>query len=108
MNKYINNKGFTLVELLAVMVILISISLVAVGTITSSLTRREDKECQNQIELSINAAKIYFSLEGGTSVSVARLISGGYIKDEREVDRLNKSGTITRTSSGYTSNALCD
>ena len=61
MNKNINNKGFTLVELLAVMVILISISLVAVVTITSSLERREDKECTEQQELAIGAAKIYFS-----------------------------------------------
>ena len=39
-----DNKGFTLVELLAVMVILISISLIAVAGITSSLERRDEKE----------------------------------------------------------------
>ena len=39
-----NNKGFTLVELLAVMLILIAISLVAVGGISSSLEKRDEKE----------------------------------------------------------------
>ena len=54
-----NNKGFTLIELLAVIVILISISFVAVSQITSSLTRREERECEEQIEIAKNAAKIY-------------------------------------------------
>ena len=62
MNK-INNKGFTLTELLAVMVILISVSLVAVGGISASLENRAEKECEEQIELAISAAKIYFSLK---------------------------------------------
>lgn len=56
----INNKGFTLVELLAVMVILISISLVAVSTVTNSLIRREEKEKDEQIALAINVQKYTF------------------------------------------------
>ena len=58
----LNKKGFTLVELLAVIVILASVSLIVVSSITSSLTRRDDKECEEQKELAKNAAKIYFSL----------------------------------------------
>ena len=57
-----NRKGFTLVELLAVIVILSSLSIVAVVSVTSSLQRRSDRECQEQISLAKNAAKIYFSL----------------------------------------------
>ena len=56
--------GFTLIELLAVIVILVSVSLVAVGGISSSLENRDEKECEEQKELSISAAKIYFSLDG--------------------------------------------
>ena len=37
----LNNKGFTLVELLAVLAILITILLVAIPSITSSLSRSE-------------------------------------------------------------------
>ena len=58
-----NNKGFTLVELLAVMVILITISLVSVGAVTESLTRRDVKECEEQQQLAVGMAKIYFSLK---------------------------------------------
>ena len=78
-----NNKGFTLVELLAVMVILISISLVTVASVTSSLTRREGKECQEQQELAVGAAKIYFSMVDNsnvvTGVTVGTLIDKGYL-----------------------------
>ena len=86
--KCMNNRGFTLVELLAVLVILVSISLVAVLGISASLERRDIKECEEQQELAIGAAKIYFSLTGGTSVSIADLKSGGYFSSDSKVGRL--------------------
>ena len=91
-----NNKGFTLVELLAVMVILISISLVTVASITSSLTRREEKEKKEQIELAIGAAKIYFSLEEDTDmcVKIQDLIGNKYLSDDKKVDTLNVNYVI--------------
>ena len=61
-----NKKGFTLIELLAVIVILSSISLIVVASISSSLGRRDEKECQEQVALAKNAAKIYFSLSNKT------------------------------------------
>lgn len=99
-----NNKGFTLVELLAVMVILISISLVAVGGITESLVRRENKECKEQQELAVGAAKIYFSLNGGNSVKISVLNSVGdedYFKDDKKIDKLKGSDVITISGSEY-------
>ena len=89
-----NNKGFTLVELIAVMVILISISLITVASITSSLERRGEKEKEEQVELAIGAAKIYFSLEGGTCVMIQSLIDKKYISDEKKIDSLKKSFVI--------------
>ena len=71
----IDNKGFTLIELLAVMIILISISLVAVGGITESLQNRDEKEYKEQQELAISAAKIYFSLNDVTCVTISELNS---------------------------------
>ena len=44
---YMNNKGFTLIELLAVFIILLGIALIAVGGISSSLEKREERECEN-------------------------------------------------------------
>ena len=98
----LNNRGFTLVELLAVMVILITISLVAVGNISSSLTKREKKEEQEQTELAIGAAKIYFSLSetNVTCVSIQYLVDEGYIKDSKQVDKLG-GGVIKLNSNDY-------
>lgn len=94
-----NNKGFTLIELLAVIVILIGISLTAVIGISSSLERREKKECEEQIELAKNSAKIYFSLldidSPIDSVSILELKNSDYLSD-REVSRLLDSDVISK------------
>ena len=99
MGTKIDNKGFTLVELIAVMAILVSIALVAVGGITFSLEKREIKECREQQELAISAAKIYFSLNDVTSVTVGELNSSDpskvdYFKDEIKKDRLKDTDVI--------------
>lgn len=91
----VNNKGFTLVELLAVLVILLAISLVAVGGISASLERRNIKECEEQKELAIGAAKIYFSLNDINNVSILILKSEKYFSDDSKVDRLNDNDTIS-------------
>ena len=96
-----NNKGFTLVELLAVMVILISISLIAVAGITSSLERRDEKEREEQIELAIGAAKIYFSLENKTCVKLSDLISLEYIKSDDRIDTLDTNYVIRLSGNSY-------
>jgi prepilin-type N-terminal cleavage/methylation domain-containing protein len=102
----LDNKGFTLIELLAVMIILISISLVAVGGITESLQNRDIKECKEQQELAISAAKIYFSLNDTTSVTVGELNSSDpskvdYFKDDKKKDRLKDTDVITIGADGY-------
>ena len=102
-----NNKGFTLVELLAVIVILSSIALVTVASVTASLGRREEKECDEQKALAKNAAKIYFSLKGGTSVSVGTLKSEGYFNGNQKTDRLQDDSTITYSSNQYNFNGEC-
>ena len=110
MDKNLNNKGFTLVELISVMVILISISLVAVGGITNSLTNREIKECKEQQELAIAAAKIYFSLNDVNSVTIDTLNNGevDYFKDDKKIDRLKDGDTITfdKVNGGYVYTAV--
>ena len=102
-----NNKGFTLVELLAVILILTGISLVAVAGISASLGKRDKKECEEQKELAKNAAKIYFSLNNGTSVSISTLKSGGYFNEARKTNRLNDTDTVSITGNSYTYNGTC-
>ena len=98
-----NNKGFTLIELLAVMVILISISLIAVGGISASLERRDIKECEEQQELAVGAAKIYFSLnpEDEDGVKISELKSGKYFSSDKKVDRLKDTDKITISENSY-------
>jgi len=98
-----NNKGFTLIELLAVIVVLVSISLVAVSGISASLERREVKDCEEQKEMAENAAKIYFSLNGGNEVSINVLISGNYL-DSSKIEKLSNNDKISIGIDGYVYN----
>ena len=94
--------------LTCIMLILIAISLVTVGTVTSSLTRREGKEEKEQIELAINSAKIYFSSEEVNCVKIQSLISKGYINDKNKINKLNVNYTIKLSGSTYVySNSGC-
>ena len=106
MQRKMNNKGFTLVELLAVFVILISVSFIAVSGITASLEKRDVRECEEQQELAVSAAKMYFSLDGVgmKSVTVGTLKSKGYFSDNKNLDRLTIEDVIMVTDSGYTYN----
>ena len=93
-----NRKGFTLVELLAVILILLSISLVSVISITSSLNKRDESECREQKELAVNSAKIYFSLVDNAKcagkgnitpcVYVKDLIDRGYFNEKNKYNKI--------------------
>ena len=103
-----DNKGFTLVELLAVILILIGISLVAVSSISASLERRDRRECQEQIAIVKNAAKMYFSLneDSVTIVTLEQLIAGGYLTEKSKYNRIT-NGSISKTSSTYQFSGSC-
>lgn len=91
----INNKGFTLVELLAVLAILITILLVAIPSITSSLSRSEEKELDakkeliaSSVEISLSKNDCYYSqFKNNTcSLSVQKLIDIGFITEDMGKD----------------------
>ena len=111
----LNKKGFTLIELLAVIIILVSISLIVVSSITSSLTRRSEKECEEQKELAKNAAKIFFSLnectvkEAGDTcdVDIRVLKEHNYFNENSKVDRLEDDSKVSMTVDGYIYNGEC-
>lgn len=103
-----NNKGFTLIELLTVIVILIGISLIAVAGITASLDRRYERECEEQIELAKNAAKIYFALHPNIdTVRISNLKSDGYFNEASKTNRLSDSDSIRISSNAYVYNGTC-
>lgn len=56
----LNKKGFTLVELLAVVVILLAISVIAVSSISSAIERNKVKQNESKIEIILSYAKLYY------------------------------------------------
>ena len=56
-----NKKGFTLVELLAVLAILVTILLVAIPSVTSSLSRTEENELESKKQIIISAIELNLS-----------------------------------------------
>ena len=92
-----NNKGFTLVELLAVIIILLALARITMFGITSILENQDRRQEEQQKELACGAAKIYFStkdLDVTNTVSVATLISGEYFSSTSKTDKI-KDKTLT-------------
>ena len=57
----LNNKGFTLVELLGVIIILMAILYLAIPSLTSSVERSKRKQFEQKKELIISAGELYIS-----------------------------------------------
>ncbi|MBR3209074.1 MAG: type II secretion system protein [Bacilli bacterium] len=94
-------KGFTLVEILAVFVVLGIISMITVPAIGNVIHMSKEKAYDKQIELIINASRSYMtnnSLElpdnGETStVNVCQLEKGGYLKKENISNPIYENGS---------------
>ena len=86
----LNNKGFTLVELLAVLVILIAISSIAIPTISSSMDRNKKKQFNAKVKLVENAAELYVTdnknyIYNDCYVMVSDLISENYFDEDDDI-----------------------
>lgn len=104
-----NRKGFTLVELLAVILILLSISLVSVVSITSSLNKRDESECKEQKELAVNAAKIYFSLvDNAKCAGKGNITPCVYVKDLIDQNYFNEKSKYNKIGCGNTDTGCTD
>lgn len=95
-SKRFNNRGFTLVELLVVIVILIAIVSLAIPSITSSMERSKDKINAGKLEVLGSAGELYLSsknrsklndyYKGKCCVTLTELKTDGYISDEEMKD----------------------
>ena len=96
----LNNKGFTLVELLAVLVILIAITSIAIPTINSSLGRSKEKQNIQKQKILESAAELYVAEHknsfSGECISLQVLKEGNYVDDEaiKDADGKPFSGYI--------------
>jgi type IV pilus assembly protein PilA len=88
--KKVNNKGFTLVELLAVLVIMIAIAAIAIPTISAALDRSRGNLDDQKKKLLESAAEIYVSEHknsfNGTCISIETLYNEGYIDEDAAND----------------------
>lgn len=79
--KKLNDKGLTLVELLAVIVILGVIAAIAVPAIGNIITNSKVSALKADGQNAISAANIYFAETSGESVTLEELSTGGYLED---------------------------
>jgi len=94
-----NKKGFTLVELLAVIVILGLLIAIISPAVMNLLNDSKDSLSQNQIDMIIMASKKYMiehnellPEEGSSySVSISDLINSGVIDNEKVIDPKTKA-----------------
>lgn len=112
-----NNKGFTLVELLAVIIILSILTLIVTITVGTTINNSNKNLSETQIKNIENAAEAYYLKEGmndldyskestKTCVNVSYLTENGYIDDigmiEQDKDLSLGSVKITYKSNEYT------
>lgn len=96
--KRLNKKGFTLVELLVVIVILGVIMSIAIPSITSSIERSKDKQKTQVIKLIESAGELYVDRHKNTvkqgQITLDKLISDGLITKEEMKDPFNEKRTL--------------
>jgi len=100
-----NIKGFTLVELLAVIAILGVIITISVVSVSGTINRSTDSGYKIIEDQMVEAAKQYVaenfgSIVNDSVVNLNTLINGGYLKDVK--DPANKNDTCDYTNSKIT------
>ena len=104
------NKGFTLVELLGVLVVLSVLTLIITVTVGSIISDSEKSLSDTQKKYLEDAAKVYYLKEGMNNsdncVSVQELIDGGYVENEKVINPEGKTEMtgyvkITHASNQY-------
>lgn len=112
--KRMNKKGFTLVELLAVLVILVVIMTIAIPSVASSIERSKQKQKDAKIELVVSAAELYvdrhknsYGVNDTDEIKLKEIICDGLLTKEQFKDPMNEDYTLsgyvlfTKSSNSY-------
>ena len=94
----LNKKGFTLVELLAVVVILLAISVIAVSSISAAIERNKVKQNDTKKEILISYAKLYYDEHRNSLSDLSEL--GLLDSEKKDADGRYFSGMIRYSEYG--------
>lgn len=102
----LNQKGLTLIELLAVIVILAIIAAIAIPAIGGLIENSRYNAVKADAITAINASNIYFTENpNAASVSIADLVSLGYLDNSGKIDSATANATdnfVTKATGGNT------
>lgn len=90
--------GFTLVELLAVLVILGIIVAIAIPAIGNIIDNAEDSASKSEIALVEDAARLYFIENDGGEVTVKKLIEDGYLENLSDDSSISPDSSVVYDS----------
>ena len=109
-----NKKGFTLVEILAVLVIIVVVSLIGTVSITGVKRKMEENLFKNKLGEIISAASKWGEdnkSELDTNITVGFLITNGYLETEEAINPVkydeHNCGSDKNDENGYVEDGLC-
>ena len=109
--KKLNKKGFTLIELMVVIAILVIIMGIALPNITSSIERSKQKQIDNKRQLIVSAGELYFDrykkANRNSGVTLRELVSKEFLTSEEIKDSCSEKNepdgccVMYDTTNGY-------
>ncbi|MBR3523338.1 MAG: prepilin-type N-terminal cleavage/methylation domain-containing protein [Bacilli bacterium] len=104
--KKMNNKGFTLLEMMGVLILLAIILLVAIPSITKTMKKDQVNQLAKYEETLCDAAEAYITGEGinVTELKVSVLVSKGYVADNLSNPKTKKNATKDTLNIGHAAN----
>ncbi len=98
-----NKKGVTLVELLAVIIIMGIIAAIAVPAITGLINRQKINAAEASYDLIVEVAINYAEAESDTTVKISELVTAGYLEANpftNDADLTISGSTVTFVVTG--------
>lgn len=95
-NKLKNRKGFTLIELIVVLAVLVVIAAIAVPRFLGVQEKAKESADQTTVDSIARAAELYYAQTSDSTITLAELESGNYIDSFTSLQSESTTGaTIT-------------